>query len=266
MSTSNTTPTPPPPDQGTGAAPPVAAPRKKSWFVRHKIVTGILGFVLLIALFGAVAGDGADSTAAPAEPSSAAAGADEEGTDSSAGSPGSRADESAAEEDVSAGETAAEEAAAADVAPEEDAPEKDAPEEDAVQNDASGIGDTVAVGDFEVTVTGIEASITRVGDQYVGEEPQGQFVKVDVTVANTGSSAEYFHDSEQKLVDEQSRQHSTSSASFYLDEDNLWLSQINPGNTANGALLYDIPADATPTTLQVTTGFFGNPTDISLEQ
>ena len=217
-------------------------PRRKSWFARHKILTGILGALALFMIIGALGGGDDESPGAAAQTSAASSA--EEGTGSSVSSQGSTTDEPAAED-----ETAEEELA-------------EEPAED--EADVPTVGDVVTVGDFEVTVTGQEVGLARVGDDMFGEEAQGQFVKVFVTVQNTGTSAEYFLDSDQKLVDEQGRQHSTSSSAWLLDEESLFLTEINPGNTVEGVLLYDIPADATPTTLELQAGFLSGVVSVSL--
>lgn len=237
----------PGPDHGATPAP------KKSWFARHKILTGILGLIVVFMLIG-VFGSDDDPEAAPSptSPSETAGAADAEGTDSSAGSPGSTADESAAEEsDADGTEPADSETEAVEAEP-------------AAGSGAANIGEAVTTGSFEVTVTGVEDGVTFVGPEGFGEEPQGQYVIVSITVSNTGDSAETFWDSEQKLVDDQGREHSSSSDSYLLDEGTTWLEEINPGNTFQGALLFDIPADAVPTTLKVRGGFFGGATEVSL--
>lgn len=238
---SNHTQTTPPP--GQGGEGPQAQPAKRTWFARHKIITGILAVLGLFLIIGALGGGDDESPGVAAQPSAEATSA-EEGTGSSASSPGSTADESAAEEDAAA-------------EPEET--EEPTTEEAAPEPSDLGLGEVVTVGDFEVTVTGTEGGITQVGDDMFGEEAQGQFVKVLVTVENTGDAAEYFLDSEQKLIDDSDRQHSTSSASYLLDEQSLFLTEINPGNRVEGVLLYDIPEDAVPTAIDLTGGFFGSP-------
>lgn len=270
MSTYDQTPTPQP------AAPQPPAPAKKSWFRRHKILTGILGLFLVLVLANLFGDDTGDTTPAEADKTSSetAHASDGEGAGPSASSQGSTADGSAADDDTSAevDQQAADKEAADKKAAEEqaakEAAEKEAAEKKAAEEAAAAptIGDTVTVGDFEVTVTGIEDGFDYVGPADWGEAAQGQFVKVLLTVKNNGTSAEYFMDSEQKLIDEQDREHSTSSAAYLLDEENLWLTEINPGNTATGALLYDIPTDATPVRIHLSSGWFGDTAEVSLGQ
>nr|NLD40667.1 DUF4352 domain-containing protein [Actinomycetales bacterium] len=194
-----------------------------------------------IAVVGAALGGG-DDDATPAPPSPTVAA----GAPTDAGSP-----------DVSQ--------EAGEPAPAEEAPAQEAPAEEAPAGETlAGIGETVEVGDFAITVTGVEAGIQRVGSEMFGEDPQGQFVTVALTVTNNGNSAEYFFDSGQKLVDEQGREHSSSSAVMYLEDNNLLITQINPGNSASGMLLYDIPVDATPVQIQLSSGLFGRGVVVAL--
>lgn len=245
---SNHTQTTLPPDQGGEG--PQAQPAKRSWFARHKIITGILGVLGLFLIIGALGGGDDESPGVAAQNPAESASA-EEGTGSSASSSGSTADESAAEDSA---EQPAETEESAEPAPEESEQPAD-----------PGLDEVVTVGEFSVTVTGTEGGLAQVGDDMFGEEAQGQFVKVLVTVENTGDAAEYFLDSEQKLIDDSDRQHSTSSASYLLDEESLFLTEINPGNTVEGVLLYDIPEDAVPTSIDLQGGIFGSPVRVTLE-
>lgn len=53
------------PTYGGASASPVASPEQKNWFLRHKILTGVLAFVLIIIIASAAAGSGGgdDTTA-----------------------------------------------------------------------------------------------------------------------------------------------------------------------------------------------------------
>lgn len=51
---------PPPPTHGGATASPVGSPEKKNWFLRHKILTGVLALVLLIIIASAAGSGGGD--------------------------------------------------------------------------------------------------------------------------------------------------------------------------------------------------------------
>ena len=202
--------------------------KKKNWFARHKIMTALLAVVVLVIVATSIGGGGETSTTTPAATSTSAAAKDAGSSESSQESSGEPADPPA--------------------------------------DDAPGIGDTVEVGAFEVTVAKVEDGGTQVGDEYLNEKPQGQFVKVFVAVRNTGDASEYFMDSDQKLIDGEDRQHSTSSDSIYLSDKNLFITKINPGNTAEGVLLFDIPTDAEPAAIDLSdASLFGSPVRVHLK-
>ncbi|MGC5627303.1 DUF4352 domain-containing protein [Georgenia sp. Z1344] len=211
----------------------------RPWVARHKILTGALGIVGVAAVAG-IAGGGEEDTSADAA------------ADSTSAAPEAPEGSAPATTEVPAEEQPAAEEAVVEEAPAEEAA-------------GAQVGMPVQVGDLDVTVTEVEPGIASVGDEYLGEQAQGQFVLVQVTMTNTGDSAATFFEQDAVLVDTEGRQHETSSASIYLDESSSWLiTDINPGNTADGALLFDIPADAEADLLQVSAGLFSDDVDIRL--
>lgn len=130
---------------------------------------------------------------------------------------------------------------------------------------AAGIGTPVRDGKFEFTVTSIEPGVAQVGDQYLNQAAQGQFVLVHVTVTNIGDQAQYFDGSSQKLLDTQGRTHSAdTSAAIYLGDANSFLNDINPGNSVEGVVVFDIPADATPASLELHDSMFSGGVTVQL--
>lgn len=237
--------------------PPSPETPKKSWFRRHKILTALLAVVALVIAVNL-------------------AGGDEEETSTAAEEPTSVAQEAPAETDEPAGEeTLSEEAAAGDgvdtvdnePVAEEPAPEPDAAEvaeEDAPAADSPGLGDTVRDGNFEFTVNDVQTGLTTIGESFTQESPQGQFVLIDVTVTNIGEKGTALFDSNQILFDDQGRQHETSSSSIWLEEA-ISLDDINPGNSISGVLLYDIPTDAIPTSLELHDSMFSGGVTVALQ-
>ncbi len=229
----------------TPGAPQVPEPPKqKSWFARHKILTAILVLVVL-AVAGTALGGGEEE----APPS---------GTASEA--PAEEAAEPAADE------PAADEPAADDAAPAEDAPAEE-PDEPAAEpaEDAAGIGDPVRDGKFEFTVTEVETGVSEVGDEFLSEQAQGQFVLVHMTVSNIGDQAQMLSGGNQTLVDDQGREHSANgSAAIYLDDSETFLNDINPGNSVEGIVVFDIPADAQPAAIELHDSMFSGGVTVSL--
>ncbi|GAA3694450.1 DUF4352 domain-containing protein [Terrabacter ginsenosidimutans] len=182
-------------------APPVPAPPRKSWFARHKIMTGLLALVLIGIVASAVNGGGSSS---PTTTSSGAAG----------GQGG-------------------------------DAPAEDAPA-------TAKVGQKVRDGQFEFTVTKVQKGVKSVGDQYLNEKAQGQFVLVNVTVSNIGDAAQTLSDSSQKVRDAKGREFSSdTAAAIYVKDNKVFLEEINPGNTVKGTLVFDMPKGTEPASIEL---------------
>ncbi|MCC2314190.1 DUF4352 domain-containing protein [Cellulomonas xiejunii] len=216
---------PVPADPTSTPAEPAAAPRR-SWFARHKVLTTLGAVVALVVVVGALGGGGDEtSTAAPAPA------------------------------DTVEADTAA--------APAVEEPAAEPAEEPATQT--AGIGTPVRDGKFEFTVTSIEAGVAHVGDDMFGKDAQGQFTLVHMSVTNIGDEAQYFDGSSQKLVDAQGRTHSADgSAAIYLGDAESFLNQINPGNSVQGTVVFDIPADATPASLELHDSMFSGGVTVSV--
>ena len=131
-----------------------------------------------------------------------------------------------------------------------------------------GIGDTVATGDWEVTVNEVAAGSTELGDQYLSTTAQGQFILVEMSVANTGSDPSFFYEGDVSLQDADGNTYSPDSeAGIYAstDSQSMLLDEINPGNTASGVIVYDVPADVSPNVLEFQGGIFDEPATVALD-
>lgn len=129
----------------------------------------------------------------------------------------------------------------------------------------AGIGTPVRDGKFEFTVTGVEPGVARIGDDMLGQDAQGQFVLVHLTVTNIGEEAQYFDGSSQKAFDAQGRELSADgTAAVYLGDANSFLNQINPGNSVTGTVVFDIPADAALTRLELHDSPFSGGVEVAL--
>ncbi|GAA3738658.1 DUF4352 domain-containing protein [Salinactinospora qingdaonensis] len=99
------------------------------------------------------------------------------------------------------------------------------------------MGEAGTVGDWTVTVTGIETTATY-GDEFSEETAQGEFKVVSLTVRNTGDEATSFDFSAVKLLDADGKEYSSQTT---LGESELFLEQINPGNEVSGEVPVDVP-------------------------
>lgn len=111
-----------------------------------------------------------------------------------------------------------------------------------------GIGAVVKAGDLEFTITGVEEIGGQVGSEYLNQTAQGRFVGVGIKVTNVGSKATTFFSDYVQLVDSADRTFdSDSTATIYAAPSaDAWISEINPGNSFEGKVVFDLPADATP--------------------
>lgn len=189
------------------------AENKKNWFVRHKILTGILILVVLGVVVSAAGG----------------------GTDTS--------------------NNQANNSGSSDTASNEDKPT------------TVKIGQAARDGKFEFTVTAFECGAKTLGDnEFLREEAQGQFCVMDVTVKNIGNEAQTFFTSEQKVKNAEGQEFSNdTSAEIAVAGGDAWINEINPGNTAKGKVVFDVPADATIVSAELHDSSFSNGVEVSLK-
>lgn len=206
-------------------APPYVNPPKKNWFLRHKVLTG-LGALLVIGIAaGAAGGSNKDDNAATSSTTSA----------SSASADGSKAGAA-----PSGTDTAAKTAASTKSEPAR-----------------PGLNTPVRDGKFEFTVTKVQMGVKSVGDQYLNQQAQGQFVLITVTVKNIGTKPQTMFDSNQKVTDNQGRTFDPDTgAAIYMSDNKIWMKDVNPGNSVTGTLVYDMPADAKPTKIELHDSMF----------
>ncbi|MEV0984482.1 DUF4352 domain-containing protein [Brevibacterium sp. NPDC049920] len=212
-------------------APHPAPPKRKSIFKRWWFWVGV---VVLLVIVGSCAGGGGEQQASDA------------------------GQDAAGEQDVEQRAPAEEEGGGEDAA--EDAAAAEAPEEK-----SAGIGEPVASGDFEVTVSDVESGVSSVGDDMFGAEAQGQFVVVSMEVTNVGDSPVMFFSSDVELTDAEGRTYAADEGSaMYLEDSNSFLEEINPGNTVDGIVLFDVPEGVEPDTLVFRGGLFDEPIEIAI--
>ncbi|GAA2002503.1 DUF4352 domain-containing protein [Brevibacterium samyangense] len=208
-----------------GGYPPAAPPKKKSLFRRGWFWVLAVGVVIVLGSCAGALGDDADSAADAS--ASSVAGSD---ASSDAGTAGDGGVEPVAEE----------------------------PAEEPAEAGPVALGDTGATGDWDVTVNGVETGVATIGDDFLSEDAQGQYVLVDLAVTNTGDSASLFMTNDAQLVDTEGRTYEAdSSASLYLgDEGASLLDEVNPGNTLEGVVAFDVPEGIELSHLEFSGGLF----------
>jgi hypothetical protein len=129
-----------------------------------------------------------------------------------------------------------------------------------------GIGTPVRDGKFQFTVLKIQAGSKRVGSEYLGKNAQGQYVLVTIRVENIGDHTQMFAGSSQKATDTQGRTlDADSEAAIYLGEQSKsLLTDINPGNTVTGVVVWDIPKGARLASLELHDSPFSGGVEVAL--
>jgi hypothetical protein len=129
----------------------------------------------------------------------------------------------------------------------------------------ASIGQPVRDGKFEFTVTKVECDVNRVGTKDFGVEAQGQYCLVAVQVENIGEEAQSFFGSNQYLYDEEGRQFSADDeAAIYLENSQSLYEEINPGNSVQGTVVFDIPKNATPARIELHDSAFSGGVTVDL--
>jgi hypothetical protein len=113
---------------------------------------------------------------------------------------------------------------------------------------AAGIGSKVRDGKFEFVITRISHA-KSVGDTSLGlgDTAQGRYTILHIRVTNIGSESQTLDDSSQYVYDAAGRKFSASSSadidlSGANGQGSTWLNDINPGNTVQGRIAFDLPA------------------------
>jgi len=130
----------------------------------------------------------------------------------------------------------------------------------------AGIGTPVRDGKFEFVVKSQKCGVGRVGSSLLGQDAQGQFCLVVVTVKNIGDAAQLFDASSQKGFNAAGQEYSADGgAGIYAnDQAQTFLNEINPGNQVQGTLVFDIPKGAAITRLELHDSPFSGGVEVSL--
>jgi hypothetical protein len=115
------------------------------------------------------------------------------------------------------------------------------------QTTLAGIGDPVRDGKFQFTVTKI-THVKRVGNSLLGQNAQGEYTILHVTVTNISSVAQTLDDSAQYVYDSHGRKFSAdSTADIYANgsSNSVFFNSINPGNSVHGKIAFDLPVGDT---------------------
>jgi hypothetical protein len=149
----------------------------------------------------------------------------------------------------------------------EGASDAPAPAEEVAPEPANpGIGQPAADGKFSFVVSGVDCSRTELGDQYFGTKAQGQFCIVDVAVTNIGDKAQSFFGDNASLFNAQDQEFSADNeAAIYLEDSSSLYEEVNPGNTLNSKVVFDVPVGTTPTAIELHDSAFSGGVTVNLQ-
>jgi len=130
---------------------------------------------------------------------------------------------------------------------------------------APGVGTSVRDGKFEFVVTSVEPGVAEIGTAPLTTKAQGQFVLVNVSVANIGNEPQSFAGSDIKAFDSQGREFTASStAAVYLADSNSLYTPINPGNSVVGKVVFDVPVGTELTSIELHDSMFSDGVKVAL--
>lgn len=133
----------------------------------------------------------------------------------------------------------------------------------------AGLNQPADDGKFEFTVSAFKCGIPSVSDStgYLSKSAQGQYCELTVAVKNIGNQAQTFDGSSQYLLNATGQKYNyDSTATIYANpSDSTFLNTINPGNSATGTIVFDVPQGTPPTTAEMHDSSFSNGVKVTLQ-
>ncbi|WP_212934902.1 DUF4352 domain-containing protein [Bacillus hominis] len=148
-----------------------------------------------------------------------------------------------------------------------DAPKK---EKEAKKEEPKELSKEGESSNVKITVGSVE-TLESVGTEYVNEKAQGVFKIVELTLTNNQKDAITLSSNSFKLVDNQGREFSTSSAAqIKLNVANggnskFLLEKLNPGLSQTGKIVFDVPKDVQGLALKARGGLAGKEITLKVE-
>lgn len=130
--------------------------------------------------------------------------------------------------------------------------------EDAPDEDLVGLNERVEVGDMAFTVTGVEGGLTEASGALGTFSAGGQYVSVSITAENIGSEPTYFENNAQELYDTEGRQFGHDTDATIALDDGPMMGELNPGQSGDFTVVFDLPADAEFDHIEVSDDMFGS--------
>lgn len=131
------------------------------------------------------------------------------------------------------------------------------------------LGEPARDGQFEFVVKSVTCGKPSVTDSsgFATKNAQGQYCLVDLTVKNIGDKQQYFTESDQKLLSPSGQQYSadTTATLYNSNSSDVFLSQINPGNSVQGIIVFDIPKEQSAANAELHDSAFSNGIKVELK-
>lgn len=197
---------------------------QRSFFMKHKILSGILILVVL-GMFGAILGDGNE----------------ERGSSES-----SKAKQEIELEDGEVGEV-------------EEVEEVAEEAEEVAEEEIHQVGEGFESGELGIVINSVEEK-TKLGsgNQFIDDvTTEGKFIVVGAKISNNDKESRTLSSMMFKLRDDQDRKFEASSdfeVMMILDDNNLFLEEVNPGMSRTGIFVFEVPADIVEYDLEVGSG------------
>lgn len=137
--------------------------------------------------------------------------------------------------------------------------EKDEGDKVGEQGNPAKIGQTIELEGTRYTVNSARTT-QRVGDEYFGEDADGTFVVVEITIENTKDETKTFVEDAARFVTNEDKKYDadTEAAIMASEEgDTLFLKEMHPDLPTTGQLIFDVPPTKTKGGLLEVSDLFG---------
>ncbi|WP_233213589.1 DUF4352 domain-containing protein [Mycobacterium hubeiense] len=121
-------------------------------------------------------------------------------------------------------------------------------------------------GKFEFRVLDVARAATvsdPTGNPYMTVSAQGEFIVVTLSVTNIGDQPQSYFGQNQKLIDASGREYGANTqADMYMNDTGT--GEINPGNSIQVRVAFDVPPGTTPAALELHDSMFSGGVSVRL--
>ena len=131
----------------------------------------------------------------------------------------------------------------------------------------AGLGDPVRDGQFQFVVGSVDCGARSVGEGFGRKQALEQFCLVTLEVENTGSEGRTFGGGQQYLFDGAGKRHDPDlDATARHGDHRLVATHLNPGQSLEGTLVYDVPDPVDLARVELHDGPFSGGASVDLER